>query len=197
MKKQKMWTYKGQPISVEETLNYYGFVYIIHNHSNGRSYIGRKYFTKASYKTVKGKRKKIRKASDWETYWGSNKKLLEDIKTICTEVDKFWQKCPMSNHYLHPDYVKDWPSPWQLLSDNMYCYYGRALGMIYTLLLLGQTDVELVEAKDDNSNDVVLVLVDNAKYVLNYWPDTVVNNQLKDFTVTKSIDITILQSKIG
>ena len=77
-----MWTYKGQPITVEETVNYYGFVYIIHNHSNGRSYIGRKYFTKASYKTVKGKRKKIRKASDWETYWGSNKVLIADIQAI-------------------------------------------------------------------------------------------------------------------
>lgn len=69
--------------------------------------------------------------------------------------------------------------------------------MIYTLLLLGNKDIALVEAKDDNSNEVVLVLVDNAKYVLNYWPDTVVNNQLKDFVITKELDISPLLDKVG
>ena len=101
------------------------------------------------------------------------------------------------NHYLHPDFIKDWPTPWQLLSDNTYCYYARALGMIYTLLLLGNNSIELVEAKDDNSNEVVLVLVDSAKYVLNYWPDTVVNNHINDFVITRSLDITPLYNKIG
>ena len=113
------------------------------------------------------------------------------------EIDKFWQRVPIQNYYLHPDFIKDWPTPWQLLSDNTYCYYARALGMIYTLLLLGNNSIELVEAKDDNSNEVVLVLVDNAKYVLNYWPDTVVNNDINDFVITRSLDITPLYNKIG
>lgn len=69
--------------------------------------------------------------------------------------------------------------------------------MIYTLLLLGTKNIELVEAKDDNSNEVVLVLVDNAKYVLNYWPDTVVNNDINDFVITRTLDITSLYNKIG
>lgn len=93
--------------------------------------------------------------------------------------------------------MKDWPDPWQLISDNTYCYYARALGMVYTLILVGTTDVELVEAKDDNNNEVVLVLVDSAKYVMNYWPNTVVNNHITDFKITRSLDITPLYSKIG
>lgn len=113
------------------------------------------------------------------------------------EVDKFWQRVPISNHYLHPDFIKDWPTPWQLISDNNYCYYARALGMIYSLLLLGTNAIELVQAVDDNSNEVVLVLVDDAKYVMNYWPDTVVNNHIKDFTITRTLDISPLYSKIG
>jgi hypothetical protein len=44
---------------------------------------------------------------------------------------------------------------------------------------------------------VVLVLVDNAKYVLNYWPDTVVNIQITDFVIIRKHDITPLYSKIG
>lgn len=74
------WTYNNESVSDEVIGDAYGFVYIIENLTNGRRYIGRKYLTKAAYKTVKGKRKKIRKASDWETYWGSNKFLIEDVK---------------------------------------------------------------------------------------------------------------------
>jgi hypothetical protein len=76
------WTYNNESVTDEVIGDAYGFVYIIENLTNGRRYIGRKYLTKAAYKTVKGKRKKIRKESDWETYWGSNKMLIEDVKTL-------------------------------------------------------------------------------------------------------------------
>jgi hypothetical protein len=121
----------------------------------------------------------------------------QPLNNICLEVDSFWQRVPTQNHYLHTDYIKDWPNPWQLLSDNTYCNYARALGMIYTLLLLGNKNIDLVDAVDDNSNEVVLVLVDDAKYVLNYWPDTVVNNHISNFTITRQHDLTPLYSKIG
>jgi hypothetical protein len=139
---------------------------------------------------------------DFETRLRSWVALRNDATNLsindqCIEIDRFWQRVPLQNHYLHPDFIHEWPTPWQLISDNTYCYYARALGMIYTLLLLGNKDIALVEAKDDNSNEVVLVLVDNAKYVLNYWPDTIVNNQLTDFAIIKELDISPLHSKLG
>ncbi len=115
----------------------------------------------------------------------------------CVGTDKFWQQSPISNHYLHPADIKSWPDPWQLLDDNIYCNYSRALGMIYTLSLLGIKDIDLVDATDYNSVDVVLVLVDNAKYILNYWPGTVVNNKLGDFSITRHYDITPIIQKVG
>ena len=60
----------------------FGFVYMIENTVTGRKYIGRKYFTQAGYKQVNGKRKKIRKPSDWETYYGSNETLKEDVSIL-------------------------------------------------------------------------------------------------------------------
>lgn len=118
------------------------------------------------------------------------------INDICYTVDSFWQKVPLTNHYLHPDFLSEWPNPWELINDNMYCTYGRALGMIYTLLLLGIKDIDLVLAKDDNSEEVVLVTVNDAKYILNYWPDTVVNNSLDQFKIIKKFNITSLMAKI-
>ena len=131
--------------------------------------------------------------------WHELRKKLAGLptQTQCIEVDKFWQSVPIQTYYLHTDYIKDWPTPWELISDNVYCSYARATGMIYTLLLLGTKNLELVLAKDDNSNEVVLVLVDDAKYVLNYWPDTVVNNLITDFQIIKTFDVSPLYYKIG
>lgn len=75
------WQYKGQDFKEEDIGDAYGYVYCITNLTNNKKYIGKKFFSKAGYKQVKGKRKKIRKPSDWLTYWGSNKYLCEDVKT--------------------------------------------------------------------------------------------------------------------
>lgn len=120
-----------------------------------------------------------------------------DTETMCIEVDKWWQKAPLVNHYLHIMDIESWPNPWDLLVENNYCTVARAVGICYTLLLLGKRDIQLVEATDTQGVDVVLVLVDSAKYILNYWPDTVISNNLKDFKVVRKIDIDSIIKKIG
>lgn len=76
------WTYNNAPVTQELLDDHWGFVYVIMNKVTGRRYVGKKFFTKAGYRTVKGKRKKIRLASDWESYYGSNKVLLEDVEKL-------------------------------------------------------------------------------------------------------------------
>ena len=131
--------------------------------------------------------------------WHNLKENLKesDTQTVCIEVDGFWQRAPITPHYLHPADVVDWPNPWELINDNNYCLYGRALGMAYTLMLLGIKDIDIVSAIDDNSEDVVLVLIDSAKYVMNYYPNSVVNMKLSDFKNVKKLDISSLKKKIG
>ena len=69
--------------------------------------------------------------------------------------------------------------------------------MVYTLMLLGVKDIDFVDIIDDNRENVVLVLVDNAKYVLNYHPNSVLNISLSSFTIMKHINISSLKQKIG
>ena len=77
------WIYNGESFTSSMVGDYFGYVYRITNSINGYDYIGRKYF-----KTVrklrpligkKNKRHKI-KETDWQDYWGSSKRLLEDIE---------------------------------------------------------------------------------------------------------------------
>lgn len=75
-----MWLYKNEEFNIDNAEGYFGFVYLITNNKTGRKYIGKKFFTKAGTRQVKGKKKKIRKTSDWESYWGSNTELQTEIK---------------------------------------------------------------------------------------------------------------------
>lgn len=130
--------------------------------------------------------------------WYDLRKEVQDlpIQQQCIIVDKWWQNAPLVNHYLHPDFTNEWPGPWELLVENNYCTLARGLGMCYTLLLLGVNDIDFVLAKDDNGDEVALVLVDHAKYILNYWPNMVLNINLQDFIITKRININELQHKL-
>jgi hypothetical protein len=72
------WTYLERPFTSDNILDNFGFVYHITNKSNGRSYIGRKYFW--SFRKPPGKKRKVKQESDWKKYYGSCPELKEDIK---------------------------------------------------------------------------------------------------------------------
>lgn len=74
------WTFHLKTFTEEDISDNIGFVYKIEELKTGRAYIGKKLFTKAGYQKIKGKKKKIRKPSDWQSYWGSNKELLDVLK---------------------------------------------------------------------------------------------------------------------
>lgn len=79
------WTYKEQLFTEELIENNLGFVYEIVNLTNNRRYVGKKFFTKSGRKQTNGKIKKIRKASDWQTYWSSSEELKNDVKLLGEE----------------------------------------------------------------------------------------------------------------
>ena len=118
------------------------------------------------------------------------------IEQQCITIDEWWQHAPLVTHHLHPEDIDNWPDPWELLSENTYCEVARALGMCYTLYLIGVNDIELVLARNDTAEDVVLVLVDNAKYILNYWPNSVLSTTLAEFTVVRELPLDSIHNKI-
>ena len=84
------WYYKGKEV-LELPEDCIGYVYCITNTVSGRKYIGKKLakFSKTSYKVVKQKnglkkKKKIKSKveSDWQTYYGSNDVLNEDVNNL-------------------------------------------------------------------------------------------------------------------
>ena len=74
------WTYQGATFTSDDIDNLFGFVYCITNNTNGRQYIGRKYFWK--FRTPRGKKRKVKSESDWKKYYGSSPELKEEIQRL-------------------------------------------------------------------------------------------------------------------
>ncbi len=73
------WKFDNKDFTEDLIGNNYGFVYQITNLTNGRKYIGKKFFYSAKTRQVKGKKKKYKASSDWQTYYGSSDILKQDV----------------------------------------------------------------------------------------------------------------------
>jgi hypothetical protein len=121
-----IWTYNNREFTGDGIGEYFGMVYLITNIRTGRKYVGKKFFTKAARRQVKGKSKKVRIASDWEKYFGSNKVIQEEVKTLGEDVFKreilhlcksrsecsYWETWEIFNRdaLRTDDYYNDWVS---------------------------------------------------------------------------------------
>ena len=77
------WIYNGKVFESDNIQDHFGFVYHIHCIATGRDYIGRKYFW--SFRTPKGKSRKVKSESDWKKYYGSCPELKDDVEKFGKE----------------------------------------------------------------------------------------------------------------
>lgn len=80
-----MWLYNNIEFTEDMVGDWFGFVYLIENKINGRRYVGKKFFTRAGTKQIKGKKKKVRLSSGWANYWSSSEELKADVKKLGEE----------------------------------------------------------------------------------------------------------------
>ena len=114
--------------------------------------------------------------SGWRVGHSLQQCLKLDSEPALIKINQWWFQTPWTAYHLHWDDQQDWPDPWQLLSDNIYCPVARGLGIMYTIAMLDREDLQdarMIEYQSDN-----LVLVAQEKYILNWDPDQVVNISL-------------------
>jgi len=102
-------------------------------------------------------------------------------------INDWWFQAPWRPYYLHWDDRENWPDPWELLDDNVYCSLARALGIMYTIAIIDHndiTDAQLIQNENDN-----LVLVNKRKYILNYEDGEVVNNNPNVGNIKKELEL--------
>lgn len=128
--------------------------------------------------------------ADWFTLRQACENL--DLAQQLRCINDWWFRAPMVNRIITWDDPGEWPNPWDLLVNSGYCELARALGIVYTLMMLENrlyTDLNIITTGHDN-----LVQVDHGKYILNWAPGEVLNISSTPFTVQNSINSTDLNS---
>lgn len=124
---------------------------------------------------------------------------LDDLEFLI-EVNDFWQFAPEVKPIFDWREPQNWPDPWDLIREDDQSDLARALGIVYTIILSGRQ--HLVEATtlslctDTAVLEANLVMVDQGKYVLNWTPHEIVNINLQQLSVIRSIPAVDLASKI-
>jgi hypothetical protein len=106
-------------------------------------------------------------------------------------INNWWFRAPIVNHSILWQNARSWPTPWHLLNNNGYCELARALGIVYTIMLVeNYTDLKIIQTTQDN-----LVQVDHGKYILNWAPGEMLNTHSTPIpTVKNMIDSSELES---
>ena len=127
--------------------------------------------------------------ADWVNL-RANAALLEKPDQLIL-INDWWFRAPIVNHLIHWENALSWPTPWYLLNNNGYCELARALGIVYTIMLVDNyIDLKIIQTKEDN-----LVLVDSGKYILNWAPGEMLNtHSIPIPTVKNMIDSSELES---
>jgi len=107
------------------------------------------------------------------TSWINFRKSLDTSETPLQDVWDFWHVAPFIpyNKNIDPYYQRNWPSPWEIIAENKYDEFTRALMIAWTLKLtnkFAETKIEIRTLVDNKFNrEYNLVYIDD-NWVINY-----------------------------
>jgi hypothetical protein len=109
-------------------------------------------------------------------------------------INQWWCQTPWQQYYLHWDDQADWPDPWQLLEENIFCEVARALGIMYTMCMISNDDFDGAQMQETPQGTVVWV--PQGKYILNWDPDRIVNITPIPTPVRRTLDMHHINQKV-
>lgn len=113
------------------------------------------------------------------TAWSEFRKSLTDSENVLQEIADFWSevKTIPYNRAIDPYNQPSWPTPWEIIADNVYDDFTLAIMIGYTILLSTNSSVQIRTMVDKSRTKLYnLVYIDDS-FVLNYDRNTVVKAQ--------------------
>ncbi len=107
------------------------------------------------------------------TEWVNHRKRLDEVEDPLQEVWDFWHCAPFvpHNRNVDPYFQRSWPSPWEIIAENKYDEFTRALMIGWTLKLTNKFKNSKIELRTlvDNvrAREYNLVYIDES-WVINY-----------------------------
>lgn len=131
------------------------------------------------------------------SHWLKLRHEIDNVENPLQIVWDFWHQSPFipHNRNIDPYYQKSWPSPWEIIAENKYDDFTRALMIAYTLKLtkkFNNSRIELrtlVDISDPREYNVVYI---DDTWVLNYDDEgpVLVKNLNSSFRVENLVEVT-------
>lgn len=100
--------------------------------------------------------------------WRDFRNSLELSKDPIQDTIDLFNQAPMTNYQTDPYDPSRWPTPWEMIQENIYCPFVKILGICYTLQLTECLKHEVFEIHIEHSQE------DSATYYLLYVGDNVI-----------------------
>lgn len=111
--------------------------------------------------------------------WSNLRKQVNQSSDPLSDIAQFWMTTPFVGHNpnIDPYYQASWPTPWEIIVENKYDDFTKAIMIGYTILLTDRfknSSVQIQTLVDENKKKLYnVVCVDNTS-VLNYVDGEVV-----------------------
>lgn len=105
--------------------------------------------------------------------WANHRRRLDEIEDPLQEVWDFWHQAPFvpHNRNIDPYYQKSWPSPWEIIAENLYDDFTKTLMIGWTLKLTKKFKDSRIEIRtlvdSDRRRQYNLLYIDE-EWVINY-----------------------------
>jgi hypothetical protein len=122
------------------------------------------------------------KAEDRMKSWREFRTSLESlsVESALAQTAQLWARAPFVPYNLDPDLSQEWPDPWTLIYENVYCDVAKCLGIVYTIQLTKHSkdlEIEFRQYEDTKTRYVYnLAWINRGKYILNMIDGEVLNN---------------------
>jgi len=128
--------------------------------------------------------------------WKTLRRKANNSQYPLQDICDYWHLAPFSplNHNINPYHKEKWPCPWQIIADNIYDDFTKALMIAYTIKLLERYNDSSVKLKillDKHKKiEYNLVFVDDIS-VLNYSDNGPINadNLPDSFILQNTIEV--------
>lgn len=79
-----MWMYQNKQyvLTERDPKKICGFVYLVTNLVSEKKYVGKKLFWSSKSRMIRGKKKKFKAESDWQSYFGSSDRVRTDLAAL-------------------------------------------------------------------------------------------------------------------
>ena len=105
--------------------------------------------------------------------WMEFRKSIDNSETPLQDIIDFWAPTPFTpvRPRLDPYFQASWPTPWEIIVDNYYDDFTKAVMIGYTILLTEKYKKSLVEIRtlvDSVHNRLYNVVVIDSEWTLNF-----------------------------